>query len=607
MDLYGKNIKFLKENLQYVHTAIMNGESRFQSIVSSEGSSNLRVDLEHKSCMLHSCYSIERETAEAFSSVDETVECIAVFGMGLWHYMEHIRKTYRNLRHLIIIEPDLNIFKEVIHKIDLTGLGEQNTDLTLILDRSEDEVIAIISKILSTKSLLKMELVYSISYRSLYTDYFDAIYRGMATQFRKYHISYATNNSLLYPWVRNIMLNYKKNAIPVTKLINQFKGIPIIIVSAGPSLNYNMHYLKEVKDKAVIMAVGSAIKILDSNGIVPHFRVAFDFAETEGKIFDDIETTDSILVFADTLYHSILERYEGTKIRMALDTGSLDRYIFENLYNEQFSIKSGFSVANVALDLALKIGSNKIIFMGQDLSYTEGSLYAKGSWKQEETIDFEKDGFIKITNTLGETVYTDKTFLSMRDLFVSIIKTNPGVVYLNATERGLNIEGAANKSFEKILEEDLRESKDVEELVHSLMLANEIDENDWTKRLEKLNFGEIIEDLSAVNDHRIKKLIRLKKQSERGTAANKLNRDLNEIETYVNKQLKDLAFYQVVVAPALRVKFHALLTKFKYSGSDEKELFESNFEIALGKATEIKIYLDFLSNAISAQLDSESL
>ncbi|MDF2656930.1 MAG: hypothetical protein K0R19_3404, partial [Bacillota bacterium] len=311
MDLYNKNVQFLKENLRDVHAALMSGDSLFPSTTEPSNASNIKVSLDGKLCMLHSTYNIERETIKMLSSVDESVEGLIVFGMGLWHCKDYILNTFKELRHLIIVEPDMNVFKEVLHKTELSALVKSKVDITLIVNRSKLEAIGLICGILKMKDIFKMDLVYNLSYRSLYTEYFEAIHQGIVAQFRAYLISYATNDRFLYQWVRNIMSNHRKKAIPVTKLIQKFEGMPIIIVSAGPSLNYNMHYLREVRNNAVIMAVGSAIKILDSNGIVPHFRVAFDPGENEGKIFENITTDNSILIFSDMLYHEILERYEG--------------------------------------------------------------------------------------------------------------------------------------------------------------------------------------------------------------------------------------------------------------------------------------------------------
>ncbi|HYE69469.1 MAG TPA: 6-hydroxymethylpterin diphosphokinase MptE-like protein [Anaerovoracaceae bacterium] len=597
MDFYTRNIEFLKDNLSIVYDTVINDEPNFKSKVTLVDSSNIKVEHDHKSCMIHSTYSTERETIEMSSAVDEDIVNLVVFGMGLWYYRDYILDRFKNLKHLIIVEPDINIFKEALHKVNIPYFLQTNVNTTLVVNHCKDEAISLIWSILQLNVTSKMDFAFNLSYRSLYTDYYESLYQGITTMFRRYALTYATESNLLYKCAENTIRNYKQKSIPITKLISDFKSIPIIIVSAGPSLNYNMQYLNEVKDNAVIMAVGSAIKILDSNGIVPHFRLAIDPNEDECRIFEKIDTGNSPLIYVDSLSPGIIEKYKGKKIKMGLDTDYLARYIFKQLFGEEFLIKSGFSVANMALDIAIQLRFKKVIFIGQDLSYTEGSLYAKGSWNQEDgPIDFESDYYIKSTNVIGETVYTDRSFLGMRDLFEKSIRLNPDVSYLNATERGLNIAGAINKPFEKVLEEDLHENRNVVDLINRLILQSQIDDTTWNQKIEKLNFIEIVRELSMINEHRIKKLLKLKRQSERGIGINKLGRDLGIIEAYAIEQLESFEFYQIVVKPALGVKFHALHLKYQYHGSDDKEMFINNLDISIGEATEIKIYLDFLNN-----------
>jgi len=598
MSLYHQNLDFLKDNLPTTYEIFISDEAKFESKITPFDGSNLIVENGQRICMLHSAYSLERETAEMFSSIDEDVECIVVFGMGLWYSRNHIFNTYKNLRHLIIVEPDLNLFKEVLHRIDLPDLTASSTEISLIINRSETEAILSIWSFLGARDNFKMDFAYNLSYRSLYPGYFESVYQGVTDQFRNLWVNYRTMDSQMALWTYNTMRNHKYNAVPITQFLGRFEDIPAIIVSAGPSLNDNMHYLKEVKDRAVIMAVGSAIKVLDSNGIVPHFRLAIDGTESERRVFDGIQTDNSILIFTDTLCSGILENYEGGKARMAFDIGALDKYVFHRLYGELSPVQSGFSIANVALDLAIKLGCRKIIFMGQDLSYTEGKTYAKGIQPARE-IDFSREEFVKTTNTAGETVYTSSFLLGMRSLFERMIQFNPCIDYINATMRGLNIAGAVNKPFEQVMKEDLRENRHVDNRIDDLMLQNQIEDSVWKQKLEKLNLEEAIQEADSINEYTVKKLRRLQKQFARGTEINKLNRDLNEIETYGEKQFESLEFYQVAVDSALKVRFQALRHTYQNKGANEKETFENNFELALRKAAEIKSYLDFLTDTIS--------
>lgn len=600
MGFYESNLGFFQNNLKTMYDILIHEESQFKSEVSLIDSLNIRVESDHKSCKIHSIYSIERETSAMFSAVDDDAENIAVFGMGLWHCRNHIRDHYKNLKHLIIIEPDLNIFKEALNCLNIYDLLKLNKNITFIVNRSVDEAIDMLWDIFRVNVTSKMEFVYNLSYRSLFSEYYDALHHGIIARIRNTVINVATTNYTLYKSMKNVLVNYKQKAIPLTKLISNFDNIPIIIVSAGPSLNYNMQYLNEAKSNAVILAVGSAIKILDSNGIVPHFRIAIDPNESEGEVFKDINTENSPLLFVDSLYPGVVGQYLGNKIRMVLDTDFFSQYIFKELYGEVPLVPSGFSVANVALEVAIELGFKKIILMGQDLCYTGGKLYAKGSWdKNEDKINFEREGYTKCVNILGEEVYTSKVFLGMKNILELSIKANPNITYINATERGLNIAGTINKPFIKVMIEDLSENRNVDQLIERILLQSQIDENNWMKKLDKLNLDEIIHELNMINNYRIKKLIKLKKQAERDIEIKKLTKELDRIEADAEQQFNGFEFYHITIKPSMSIKYYAIHLRYQYHGTDEKKLLDSKIESTLGEAAELKIYLDSLIRIMS--------
>jgi hypothetical protein len=149
------------------------------------------------------------------------------------------------------------------------------------------------------------------------------------------------------------------------------------------------------------------------------------------------------------------------------------------------------------------------------------------------------------------------------------------------------------------MKEDLQENRDVDNRINDLMLQNQIEDSVWKQKLEKLNLEETIQEVSDINEYTVKKLRKLQKQYTRGAEINKLNRDLNEIETYGKKQFESLEFYQMAVDSALKVRFQALHHTYQNKGANEKETFENNFELSLRKTAEIKSYLDFLTDTIS--------
>ena len=449
--------------------------------------------------------------------------------------------------------------------------------------------------------MVKTDFVYNVSYRSLYADYYEFINRQFADYARNFLINTVTYDSTLYQSAENSIKNFRLQATPLTQYRDKFEDIPCIIVSAGPSLNYTLPYLKEVKDKAVIIAVGTAIRILDSNGFVPHFRMAYDSGDEERNIFIGIDTQAAPLIFSDLLSPLILNDYKGGKVRMMLDISYISRYLSKDLYPDEMIFASGFSVANVALNVAINLGFKKVIFVGQDLCYTEGSLYAKGGWMElDSDFDFQNSGYIKTTNSLNEMVYTDKLFLGMKNLFEQTIMGNPGISYINATERGLDINGTQNKTFADVIKEDLTVNKDIESIINEVITQADHSDRDPKKILGQLGLAGQLKDLEEINERRLKNLKKLKKHYDGGLGVNRLQSDFDYIKS-IDTELEDVDFYREGINPVISNKFNAIRMSYYYDGSDERLRIKSEIKASIGITVELKRYLEFLTGLLEEQ------
>ncbi len=402
----------------------------------------------------------------------------------------------------------------------------------------------------------------------------------------------ATGEYFLYKWPENIINNFKHSALPLERFVNKFSEIPIIIVSAGPSLDDVIEYLKDVKDKALIVAVGSAIKILDSNGIVPHFRMAFDASEAERNIFNGINTANSPLIFSDLLNHKIIDEYKGDKVRMVVNTDSISQYFYKKLYDETFIFKSGFSIANVALDVFIQLGVKKIIFVGQDLCYTEGKLYAKGSWKEENNINSDDKNYIQVKNILGENVYTTRQFLGMKEGLEERIKLNPELVYINCTKKGLDIEGAQNKSFIEVMGKELSEEFNIESIIRETFKKDSYNKDIEITTVYK-DVALELNNLNYLNDKRIIELRKIKRYLDKELGVNKLKNEIEYINT-MESQLEEIAFYKEGIKPKILYKYKAIYIANNYKGKDKRISLEKEFNALMGISNELKRYLEFL-------------
>lgn len=601
MNMYEKNLNFFRSNLQAVYNCLINEMSRYDSkieIVSEK--LNLKVELDGKKCFLHSVYDTKRENEKVFSLVDKEVEKLVIFGFGLGNSISYVCDNFKNLRNITVIEPDLNIFKTMLNYVDIEDAVKKVNNITFIINKTKEEACEILWEYMKDNLTEKVGFVYNLSYRSLFTEYYEYINSTISSNVKNYMMNIATEDLYIYKWTENIIKNSKQLADDVQNFSGEFDDMPVILVSAGPSLNYSLEYLNQVKDKAVILALGSAIKILDSNNIVPHFRIAFDGSEAERSVFNGIDTESCSLIFSDMLNYNILKEYKGKKYRMVLDTDHISRYIQSKISSNKHFYECGFSVVNVALDVVIKLGFKKIIFIGQDLCYTEGNVHAKGTWRKDDNeVKFDSERFIKTTNILGETVYTDKPFLGMKHYMEDKIEKNLGITYINATQKGLNIKGTINKTFIQVMQEDLTDLFNVEYIVSEVNSKNFMEYSSNLDKLEKLD-SVLIEELKhlvSLNDDRLKRLKKLNKYCEKGLGINKLQVELKYIQQIEN-DLENIEFYRKAVKPMIFNKFKAIYMNYAYNGKDEKILIERNVKALLGQTVELNNYLKFILSLI---------
>ena len=100
---------------------------------------------------------------------------------------------------------------------------------------------------------------------------------------------------------------------------DQFKGIPALIVAAGPSLLDEIENIREIKDKglAYIFSAGSGLVPLLNNGIYPDAATSYDPNQFNGvykQVFEK-KITSIPLIFGSTVGIS-LQKYPGPMAHM---------------------------------------------------------------------------------------------------------------------------------------------------------------------------------------------------------------------------------------------------------------------------------------------------
>ncbi len=185
---------------------------------------------------------------------------------------------------------------------------------------------------------------------------------------------------------RNLAENFRRlpKAFDATSLRGKFKNIPAIVCGAGPSLQKEAALLQTMQQKAVVIAGGSAITVLHSLGIKPHFGMAVDPNPEELIRLKNISSTDMPLLYANRVCPEIFPLFKGPIGPFCSSTGGpFETWMEKKLNLNTKSIgadlkQEAFSVTTLAIAMACAMGCDPIILAGVDLAYTDGRRYSSG-------------------------------------------------------------------------------------------------------------------------------------------------------------------------------------------------------------------------------------
>ena len=214
-------------------------------------------------------------------------------------------------------------------------------------------------------------------------------------------------------------------------------GDEYIVVSAGPSLDDNIAFLRESSGKKRIIVVNTALKRLEKEGIRPDVVVMIDPFQRLRSHVEGIESyTEGI---------PLLTVEEGSSDFIKLYRGPV--YIVPGEEGDDAAFRWGFSgtVASLGLDLAYYLKAKTIYLIGSDLATPNGANYAGGL--AHDSKSGAADG-IEVLSTDGGMVQTKRLYQTFREILERQIEGHPEVKVYNMSKHGAAIKGT--EAFYKI-------------------------------------------------------------------------------------------------------------------------------------------------------------
>ena len=245
-------------------------------------------------------------------------------------------------------------------------------------------------------------------------------------------------------FVRN--LSRLPGSFYANKLQGKFRGIPAVVCGAGPSLAQAIPTLKKLENRALIIAGGSTLAALSSEGICPHFGMAVDPNLEEYRRLKNSFAFEMPFLYSTRVFPSIFQTANGPfgymrsgiggvpEIWMEEELGLLDPMIGTHLSSDALSVTS------ICLAWAEFLGCNPILLSGVDLAYTGNKRYAMGVTEEQVDLDEEcgaADRIVKSKDRNGKPIYTAVRWLMESKAFSHFAKMHPKTKFLNTTEGGV--------------------------------------------------------------------------------------------------------------------------------------------------------------------------
>lgn len=422
-------------------------------VASASGLPTATFEGESKQISLHSRYNPLREAHQQLKKQDCTeVDYFILLGFGLGYLLDALIEKFANpANHYFIVESDLEILRAAFEARDLSHLLAGH-NIYFAWPPSGPELAAQwqinFDPVLANKSIFLSHLPSAALNPPLFRSAAEIIESQIFQTFTDINTLVAQSQTFLNNFVENFPKASK--APGIVSLTGLFAEVPAIIVSAGPSLDKNVHELRGCEDRALILSTDTALKPLLSSGIDPHFVLTGDPSLANYLHLKDAPTKEAILVAEATSYPSVFDEFAGRTASCSYDQSSLKS--LSSLLEHKGTLKVWGSVATIALDFALLLGCNPIIFIGQDLAHTDGRIYCSG-------IYFEKDWFQGITDPDGyqkqlKHLRSQRVTTMVEDIFgrptessdkltaywnwiLKVINNHPERRFINATEGGI--------------------------------------------------------------------------------------------------------------------------------------------------------------------------
>lgn len=424
---------------------------------------------------IHSKYDPLGEAEKIISTAfDNYFDCFIIGGFGLGYHLEKFLELDKTGKiKVIVVEPDISFLKAAAKVRSLEKVI--NPEQVYYLFASPPEAVA---SLLGSLQCEKIKYFQLRSEWELNKEYFGQVQKSITEYVARKEINNNTLNRFGKLWVKNLSANLSEFSLSpaLIHLKELFKNIPALIIAGGPGLDEVLPFLKQLRERFLLIAVDTSFRACLNAGVSPDFVTVVDPQYWNFRHLDRVkELTATLpgnnampfLISEPSTYSGVFRLFPEGKF-YAGSVFPLGKH-FEKITFNRGKIGAGGSVATSTWDFARQAGCSRAVFAGLDLAYPGKQTHFKGSFFEERahtrslrTHPASDMDFALITDAqpflteraAGGMVLTDKRLELYKNWFKEQLKIHSFKTETLSAD-GVKIEGIIVTKLSALLEEPI--------------------------------------------------------------------------------------------------------------------------------------------------------
>jgi hypothetical protein len=309
---------------------------------------------------------------------------VVAFGLGCGQQLPLLLDGLGDGGTLLVMDRAPDAVRAVLEHVSLAELCavRHDTNLQFIVHRDLDRFIDELGDATRQYMLrLNISLFAHPGALRAFPDAYRELTNKVMMRTRMEHTERNTLCGLSNTWYRNTMVNVPalvRNGA-VTALRGAFAGVPAAVVAAGPSLEQSLPLLRQLQDRMLLIAVGTALKPLLAAGLTPHLVVSVDGCPDVWPQFRELPPLPTRLVAAAQTDPRILAAFEGRFFSYDAAFPGVETWL-ASVGAPSDRLPVGGTVALTAVALPRYLGCRSCHVFGLDLAYRDdGASHAAHS------------------------------------------------------------------------------------------------------------------------------------------------------------------------------------------------------------------------------------